>query len=393
MPLFRYVALNQRGKRIKGVIDADNLEAAKEKLRKLSVMTVQITAQKEKEVLSLSSDLLLAFTRDLAQLLHAGLPLYESLLTIEEKYRSHRVHPLFLDLCDRLKGGSSLSSALRRYPKTFDGIYLAMILAGEQSGSLERSLQQLSQLISRQSKLKKQLVASMAYPALLGVFCLIVIGSLLFFVIPSMQELFEGRALHPLTQTVLGVSVFVNTHLVALLVSFGIVVSGGVLFSKSSQGRQMIQKALLKLPFFKSLVVQTGLIRFCRACSLLLSGGVPLVEALALSRQVMRQALLQKVIEDAEKRVVEGAHLSDQFKSAPFIPPLVSRMLAIAEETGQMAPMMYNIAEIYDEELDRNLQQITGLLQPFLLLILGGIVGVVLLSILLPLTDVSSFLQ
>ncbi len=150
---------------------------------------------------------------------------------------------------------------------------------------------------------------------------------------------------------------------------------------------------MLVLPFVKTMIIQTALTRFCRSASLLLLGGVPLLDALALSRRVMKHPLLEKVVEEAEKKIIEGAHLSDQFKLVSYIPPLVSRMLAIAEETGRMAPMMENIADIYDEEIERSLQQVTTLLQPVLLVVLGGIVGVVLLSILLPLTDVSSFLQ
>lgn len=393
MPLFHYTALNQSGRRVKGVIDADTLESAKERLRKQSVMAISIALKKDKGELFLQTDLLIAFTRDLAQLLRAGLPLYESLLTIEEKYRSNKAHPIFLDLCDRLKSGSSLSSALKRYPKTFDGIYLSMIMAGEQSGSLEQSLDQLSQLIARQSKLKKQLVSALVYPMFLGAFCLVVISSLLFFVIPSMQELFEDRTLHPVTQVVLSISVFANTYIGAILSVLALLAGGLFGFIRSVKGKILIQKFMLKIPFFKTIIIEAAIVRFCRSSSLLLMGGVPLLDALSLSRRVMKHALLEKVVEDAEKRIVEGAHLSDQFKTAPFIPPLVSRMLAIAEETGRMAPMMHNIADIYDEDLEKSLQQMAALLQPILLLILGGIVGIVLLSILLPLTDVSSFLK
>jgi general secretion pathway protein F/type IV pilus assembly protein PilC len=393
MPLFRYVALNLAGKKIKGVIDADTLDAAKEKLKKQEIMAITIALEKDKGEVVLPFDLLLAFTRELAQLLRAGLPLYESLLTIEEKYRTHKAHPLFLDLCDRLKTGNSLSSALTCYPKSFDEVYLSMVGAGEQSGSLGESLQQLALLIARQSRLKKQLGSALIYPAFLGVFCLVVVFSLLFFVIPSMQELFEGRALHPLTQVVLAVSNFANTYLVAIVSIILTVVLALLLFIRAPRGKIVVQKIMLVLPFVKTMIIQTALTRFCRSASLLLLGGVPLLDALALSRRVMKHPLLEKVVEEAEKKIIEGAHLSDQFKLVSYIPPLVSRMLAIAEETGRMAPMMENIADIYDEEIERSLQQVTTLLQPVLLVVLGGIVGVVLLSILLPLTDVSSFLQ
>lgn len=394
MPIYRYRAMTEGGKGVAGVIDADSLPLAKEKLLKQQVMVTHLfeLEQNQKEIV-LDPTLLLAFTRELGQLLRAGLPLYESLLTIEEKYRRFKSHPLFLDLCDRLKGGASLSSALKHYPKSFDRVYLSMVQAAERSASLAYIFDQLSTLISRQQKLRKQLFSSLAYPAFLGVFCLVVIGALLFFVIPSMQELFEGRQLHPLTQAVLGISRFVNENGWALLAAISLLIASTLVLLRRPEGRAALQKASLKLPFFKTVIIQAALIRFCRSTSVLLNGGVPLIEALALSRRVMKNGLLEQVVEEAEKRIVEGKSLSAQLKLSPIIPPLVVRMLAIAEETGKMAPMLQNIAEIYDEDLERNLTQMTSLLQPAILMILGAIVGVVILSILLPLTDVSSFLS
>lgn len=394
MALFRYRALTAEGKNVSGVIDADSLSLAKERLGKQQVMVTHLLPlnAKEKEA-SLDSALLLTFTREIGQLLGAGLPLYESLLTIEEKYRKHKAHPLFLDLCDRLKSGSSFSAALKNYPKSFDRIYLSMVQAAEQSASLPYVFDQLSALISKQQKLRKQITSALLYPAFLGSFCLFVIFALLLFVIPSMQELFEGRALHPLTQTVLFLSRFVNEKGLFLLAGFGTLIFSLYFLFQKKEGRIFLQNLCLKLPFFKTVLVQSALIRFARATSILLTGGVPLLEALSLSRKVMKNILLEKVIEDAERSIVEGKRLSAHLASSPLIPSLVSRMLSIAEETGKMAPMLESIANIYDDDLERDLMQMTALIQPALLLVLGGVVGLVVLSILLPLTDVSSFLN
>src|SRR5579871_2142712 len=158
MPLYRYRAITVEGKNLKGVIDADSLISAKERLRKQQFFVTDVSAVKNTEKqLILPAATLLSFTKELAQLLKAGLPLYESLLTIEEKYQRHPCHRLFLDLCDHLKEGSSLSVALKRYPKSFDRIYLSMVQVAEQSGNLAEIFEQLSQLIIRQQKLKKQL--------------------------------------------------------------------------------------------------------------------------------------------------------------------------------------------------------------------------------------------
>ncbi|MBS0604734.1 MAG: type II secretion system F family protein [Verrucomicrobia bacterium] len=394
MPLFRYLAVTPEGKSIKGVIDADSLLVAKERLRKQQVMVTAVTLlQSKQDQLSLPPPLLLSFTRELAQLLKAGLPLYESLLTIEEKYRRNKAHPLFLDLCDHLKEGTSLSSALKRYPATFDRIYLSMVQVAEQSGNLAAVFDQLAQLIARQQKLKKQLVSALAYPAFLALFCFCVICGLMFFVVPSMKELFEGRDLHPITAVVLGISNWANANAVLLLMTVTLLISGAVIALRSRRGKLFLYEISLKIPFVKTLILHSALVRFCRSLAMLLAGGVPLLEALALSRNVVKSPLIEVSILDAEKRVGQGERLSAAFKGAPQIPPLVLRMLALAEETGKMGDAFFSLSEIYDEEMEKHLAQLSTFLQPALLITLGAIVGLVVLSILLPLTDVSSFVS
>jgi len=394
MPLFRYSAVSLEGKSIRGVIDADSLLSAKDRLRKQQILVTTLTLLKSKEnQLFLPPSLLLAFTRELAQLLKAGLPLYESLLTLEEKYRRHKAHPLFLDLCDHLKGGGLLSSALKRYPASFDRIYLAMVQAAERSGNLAAIFDQLAGLIARQQKLKKQLSSALTYPAFLALFCSFIISGLLFFVIPSMKELFEGRALHPMTSLVLSLSAFVNDHIMTL----GVLLIGCIAFLfwavTSIAGKRFLYTTSLKIPLLKTLLLHSALIRFCRCLGMLLEGGVPLLEALSLAREVVKSPLIAEAVHQAEKRVIQGERLSAAFQGAPVIPPLVLRMLSLAEETGKMGEALFNLSQIYEEEMEKHLSHLTTFLQPVLLITLGALVGLVVLSILLPLTDMSSFTQ
>lgn len=392
MPLFSYQAITSEGKKLKGVIDADSLVAAKERLRKQNVMVTTLSSMPcRQDLLSLSPPLLLSFTRELSQLLKAGLPLYESLLTIEEKYRHHKHHPLFLDLCDHLQEGSPLSSALKRYPATFDRIYLSMVQVAEQSGNLSMIFAQLEQLISRQQKLKKQLSSALMYPSFLALFCFFITCGLMFFVVPSMKELFEGRDLHPMTAIVLAISNGLNAHVVFLTsVLFSCLVAV-VLLLRSRAGKRFCYALSLKIPLVKTLLLHSALVRFCRSLGMLLFGGVPLLEALALSQGVVKSPLIEASISEAIKRIGQGERLSCAFKGAPLIPSLILRMLALAEETGKMADAFFNLSEIYDEEMEKHLSHLTTFLQPALLILLGAIVGLVVLSILLPLTDVSSF--
>ncbi len=394
MPLFQYKAIGGDGKDFRGVINADSLLMAKERLRKdkILVTSIEFLHLKAKSFV-LNTQQLLAFTREMAQLLKAGLPLYESLLTIEEKQKKSKNHPLFADLCDKLKSGFSFSHTLSQYPDTFHEIYLSMVRAAEQSGSLFEAFDRLTLLISKQEKLKKQLISSLAYPAFLGGFCLLIIGFLFFFIIPSMKELFEDRALHPLTQFIISLSDFLNTHRVELLGMGVLLFLGAFLSLRNPFLQRKMGTVLLKTPYIKKILLESALVRFCRSMQMLLIGGVSLVDSLHFSKKMVGNELFKDLIIKTQEEVQEGKKMSQLFAKAPFIPLLVIRMLGIAEETGNMTGMMQSMAEIYEEELDKDLLQLMTFLQPAVLIFLGAVVGLVVLSILLPLTDVSSFVS
>lgn len=268
-----------------------------------------------------------------------------------------------------------------------------MVHAGEQTASLATVFEELCGLLQRQQKLKKQLFSAAAYPVFLGGFCFFVFMALLLFVIPSMKNLFEGRDLHPITRFVFGASDFVTTQgsLLAMgaLIFFILI----AVTLKHPILREKLDGMILKLPFVGEFLREAATIRFCRTSSLLLSGGLPILQTLQLSRHVMKNRLLEEVIAAAQQKVSEGKPLSQELRSSPLIPSIVPRMLAIAEETGKTAFMLQNIANICEENLEKRLQQFTAFLQPALLLLLGLIVGLVLLSILIPMTDVGSALS
>ena len=392
--LYRYLALSEAGKKISGVIDAESFQSAKEKLHKEQILVVHIDLfQDKKKEIKIPTPFLLDFTRMLGQLLRSGIPLFESLVIIEEKYHHHRLHPLFIDLCDSLKTGLSLSEALKKYPHSFDPIYISMVHAGEQTASLPTIFEELCALLERQQRLKKQLFSAAAYPLFLGGFCLLVFMALLLFVIPSMKNLFEGRELHSITRFVFGISDFLHTEGTSLALGFLSFLTLIIIALRQPLLRQKLDGMMLKLPFIGEFLREAATIRFCRTSSLLLSGGLPILQTLQLSRAVMKNRLLEEIITHAQQKVSEGKPLSQELRASSLIPSIVPRMLAIAEETGKTAFMLQNIANICEENLEKRLQQFASFLQPALLLLLGLVVGLVLLSILIPMTDVGSALQ
>lgn len=392
--LYQYRYIDERGKRKKGIIEALHLDEAKEKLRKANLLLVSLeeASHKKKKSYALKHADLITFTTQLASLLQAGMPLYESLLSLEEQYREESFHPLLISLCDQIKGGSSLSEAFGKFPSSFNRLYCALVAAGESVGALDQTLEKLAILLTKQSKLKKQLLTALLYPAVLFSFSILVLSLLLTFVIPSLEMLFEDRSVNRFTTMVIYLSNFLTHKWMFYLP----LLAGGAIASyfglRSKKGTLWIKRQLLRLPVLKTLITQVALARFARTVSTLLQGGVSLIQTLQIARKVMQNPYFETVVEEAEKRIIEGSLLSVELRKSSLIPPLIPRLLAIGEEGGNAPQMLQKIAELYEEEVEKSLARITTLAQPVILVFMGGIVGMVMLAVLLPLTDVSAFL-
>ena len=392
MPVYRFQAVSDKGKKVSGSIDADSLQDAKIKLVRLQIAAIRIdllTAQQMR--VRLKRQELLGLTREIARLLQAGIPLFETLSALEEKYRGQKLHNLLLDVCDQVRSGRSFSQALARHSNVFDLLFTAMIANAEKTGRLALALEEIAFLLSRQIQIQKQLLSALLYPCLLGAFCLVVLSSLLFFVIPSLRELFEGRDLHPFTRIVFACSEFACNAKIFLLILLLSFLSGVIYLFSFPKGKKIGANIASRLPWIKDLFAKIAFVRFCRAAATLLEGGLPVMAAFGQARGVMRHPILEGVVAAAEVKISQGAPLHAPFQNHPLIPPLVPRMIAIAQQGGRLPYMMQQIAQIYEDELETLLAHFATMAQPILLLVLGGIVGFVLLSVLLPLTDVSSF--
>lgn len=392
MPLYQYQYVDAHGKRRSGAIDAQGDREAKIKLREQGVIVTQLQAKgKVGKKQNLKGDNLLAFTVQLSQLINAGVPLYESLTALEEQSRGDSYHRILLSLCEQIRAGSSLSTAMGSYPDSFDKLYCGMVAAGEAVGSLGPVLEKLSHFLQRHMKLKKQIVTAMIYPGILGGFSLLIISLLLGFVVPSLEGIFADRKLNAFTNAVLGLShLFRGYWWLYLPVGIGAII-GGIWKLKTPEGKLWLERTLLKLPLFKTLVVQTAVARFCRTMGTLLQGGLSMIDALRISRGIMNNVVLEKELQVAETKIIEGHSLSQQLGKSNYFPQLVSRMLGVGEESGTTVVMLNSIADMYEQELEKTLDRVLALSQPVILIVMGLMIGTVLLAIMLPLTDVSSF--
>lgn len=393
MVLYKYIAIDPDGKKIKGLLEADNEKEAEQTLNQKNNILVELKSNKNVRKKKPTKQEVLSLTEELSKLVHAGIPLYNALTALADKYEKQNIYPIIVDLADKIKRGKNFSEALSFYPNTFDLIYCSMIANSEKTGTLPQALDELAAIMQRGLNLKKKISSALLYPSILGLFCAIVIGSLIFFVIPSIADLFEGKRLHPITKCVLAVSRAANAykgHLILSSCLFSVILLTSLCLKKVKEN---IYRTILQLPLIKNLMIKVSLVRFCRSFSVLLSTGIPYIEALKLAKEVTKHPLLKKDLTYAEKKILEGERLTQALKRANNIPPLVIRMLEIAEESGKSSEMLTHIAKIYEDELERSLVKITSILQPVLLLFLGTVVGFIVLSVLLPLTDVSAFIE
>ena len=390
MPVYHYQAL-EGGKKRKGFIEAASLEDAKQKLREQNILITSLTTTSTlSKKQNLSSIQLLSFTTMLNQLVSANIPLYESLVAVEEQMRGEPYHRVILSLTEQVKAGSRLSEAMKSFPMSFNKLYTSMIGAGEAAGALKTVLMRLAQFLEKQAKLKKQIANALIYPAILACFALSVIILLMGFVIPSIEGIFEGRTLNAYTEFVLSVSRFLRTYWWILLI--GIVGLGTWVYYalKKPAVKAWLERQLMRLPVIRNFIIDAALVRFARTLSTLQEGGLPLIEALSLSKEVMQNAPMQEDVQKAEKKILEGGNLSFELKKSRFIPSMAARMIAVGEETGHLSEMFRKIADMYEDSLEKTIERVMSLVQPAILIVMGVIIGLVLLAILLPMTDISA---
>lgn len=392
MPIYQYTAIDGIGKKQKGVVEAQDEREAKSKLRERGLMVSNLrpkVSKSSKE--TLRGEVLLTFTMQLSQLVNAGVPLYESLIAIEEQYRNESYHRVLLSLCEKIKAGASLSEAMREFPDSFDKLYTAMVTAGEASGALGLVLERLNQLLSKQMKLKREISTAMIYPGILACFSLLVIGVLLGFVVPSIEGIFADRKLNGFTNFVLGVSHFAREKWWIYIPVLGGLITYIIIQFRTAEGKNRIQRLLLKLPVIKKLVIDSAMARFTRTMATLQQGGVTVIDSLRMAGETMHNVSLEEEMRIAESKIIEGSSLSTELKKSKYVPAMVTRMLAVGEDTGNTVVMLEKIADIYEDSLEKTIAQIMALSQPIILIVMGGIIGAVMVAILLPLTDVASF--
>jgi general secretion pathway protein F len=403
MPVFEYKALNLEGRSVRGVLDADSAKAVREKLRSQDVFVTEIDEVDQERVSGTrgvrlprilrarkASEIAL-LTRQLATLLGAGLTISDSLSALIDQIKDRRLEAGFRDIREKIVQGASFGEALEQHPLYFTDLYVNMVKAGEASGNLDDILSQLADFLQKQNRLQSKIVASLTYPAVLIGVGVLVIFVLMKFAVPKILMVLEtGKRTLPLpTKILISSSSFFEKYWLVLLIGIAILYILYRLFIRTDRGKLWRDTVLLRLPVVGEMFRKQAVARFAMTFAILLRSGISVLEGLEIVSKVVNNRLLSQTLEALRKRIMEGTDIATPLKRSGVFPPAVGYMIAIGEESGQLEDILDKITEAYEDEVEISTQKMMSLLEPAIILALGGIVAFIAGSIIWPILEMS----
>lgn len=407
MSAYHYIAVNTAGHEQKGVIEADSEKLARQLLRDKSLIPVTLHPAEERKSSSkqnwlsifnksrgLSSKEISLFTRQFATLLSAGMPIEESLSAVGEQTEKPHMKGLILSVRGKVVEGHSLASALREHPKAFSALFCATIAAGEKSGHLDKVLLRLADYTEQQWNMQQKLRTALIYPVMIVLVAFGIVGFLLEYVVPKMIGVYAhlNQALPFLTQILIGISHFISSFGLYLFITIIV----GIYFwrralQRSVELREKTHRFLLRLPLIGYAIKTANTARFSRTLSILSASGVPVLEAMTISSQLITTIPIKKAVEEAVIRVREGGAIHLALKQTTYFPPMSVHMIASGEASGQLESMLERVALNQENEIIRLIDVSLALFEPAIILIMGAIVLFIVLAVLLPIFQLNQF--
>lgn len=404
MPVYQYVGVNASGKKAKGVFDADNPRALRDGLRAKGVFVTEFAEGGEKTPSS-ARDIevrlpgakgfnlrdVSVMTRQLATLVRAGIPLVESLNALVEQTEKSALKHIISDVRQKVSEGSALAKAMSEHPGAFSELYVNMIRAGESSGNLDVVLERLTEFLDAQMELRSKITGASVYPLLMIVLGSFIVAFLMSFVIPKVTQIFEDQqaALPLITVVLITFSNIIGRFWYLILAALGGAAWGFVRWRRTPEGREKWDAFILRTPIFGPLVRMIAVSRFSKTLGTLLSSGVPLLNAMGIVKDILGNVTLVKVVEEARLNIREGESIAAPLQRSGQFPPMVTHMIAVGERTGALEEMLDNVSRAYDAEVTGRIQALTTLMEPLMIVVMGGVVGFIVFAILLPILQLN----
>ena len=407
MAVYAYKGVNPAGKTIKGVRDSDSPKTLRLALRKEGILVTEVmeeSAARKKNAREIdfkkyfrrvsTLDVAVA-TRQLAVLLRSGIPLVDALTALIDQLEQPELKLAFTQTRDKVNEGTSLAEALKAHSRIFETLYINMVAAGEASGTLDAVLARLADFLENQAKLSSKVISALAYPAFMFLMGCGVITMMMVVVVPKVTTIFDNfkQALPWYTQLLILTSKIFSRYWWAIIIVIGGIVYGFNKWRATQRGRERWDIFTLHAPLFGKLMLMVSVSRFSRTLATLLSSGVPLLTALEITRNVLGNTELMRVVEEARTSIREGESIAAPLKRSGRFPPIVTHMIAIGERSGQLEEMLENIAMAYDAQIEARIQIMTSLLEPIMIVFMGGLSGAIAFSILMPLMQINDFVQ
>jgi len=403
MPVYEYKGLNASGRNVKGILDADSQATLRQVLKKKGIFVTEVNEGRAGQGQSAQNiDLkrafefvtlrdIAVFTRQLATLQRAGIPLVECLNALTEQTDKDELKRVISEIRTQVNEGSSLAQAMAEHKKHFSDLFINMVRAGESSGNLDVVLERLTDFLEAQMDLRSKIISAMIYPILMTLVGVGILAFLFAFVIPKVTRIFsdQEQALPLITQILIGVSDLVGATWFILIPGFFVVAFAFNRWRSSEKGKPKWDDFLLKVPVVGGTVRMIAVSRFASTLGTLLSSGVPLLQALDIVKNILGNQTLIEVIEEVRVNVREGESIAQPLKRSGEFPPLVTHMIAIGERTGQLEEMLHNVSTSYKQQVDLRIQAATTLIEPLMIVLMGVAVGFIVFAIMLPILQLN----
>ncbi|MEZ5414794.1 MAG: type II secretion system F family protein [Opitutaceae bacterium] len=418
MPRFSYSAIEQStGRELAGVVEAASVEAAAGTLKRRGLAPVAVQPEnrlspqtaaaqtaagparhpgKKRGAMVLGRILsqkeLAVFTRQLGTLNKAGMPLLRSLEVLARQEKNKHFQPVIEALAENIRSGGTLSEGLQQHPKVFDRLYVNMIRAGEAGGLLTVVFERLAQFLEKSVRIRGRIKSALTYPLIIVIVAVGIVSALMVFVVPKFETIFattlKGQALPLLTQLVIGVSNFLKNH---VLLAIGLVVLlyvAGKFAARSRVGIRVLDTLQLRMPVLGDLFLKTAIARFARTFGTLLASGVPILEALRITRDTSGNVRIGEAITAVHDRVKEGEAVAGPLRATKIFPDMVPSMIEVGEETGALPEMLVRVADGYEEEVDNAVNALTSLIEPLMIVVMAVMVGTIVIALFLPIVRI-----